>query len=495
MTLDASNRRPNIIVVLTDDQGLGQAPCFADDLTVHDCIANPTPRYRCDPERALAAAREAMPNLRAVAGDGVVCTDAHVTSPVCGPSRCSLLTGRYNQRFGVYSNGNSGQGLPVSEVCLAVALQAAGYRTAAIGKWHVGGSTHHQVETESRDYHRSAAHGCVPEHHPVARGFDDYFGFNSSGTSYYDSPMLFRNHARTTAEGFLTDQLSDEAVRFVEHDPAPFFLYLPYSAPHIPLEDQAPQRYRQRFSTGNTEVDNYYAHLAAVDDGIGRLVAALKANGQDENTLFFFLSDNGAVVDSPQPINGPFVGFKGRQRQGGCRTPMIVSWPQRLPAGQRCDQLLSSLDIVPTALRAAGVQAEADLDGLDLLPILRGDTTTDGRTLFWAGPDSFHWSEENEPFWTQYWVWITEQGDDPAEKTPAGKAAPPAWAVRRNDWFLFHRADTGGNLLLRVGDATKHASVNTAVVRDLTDRYYAWTQGIAEPLRGQQDLWQPLVGK
>ena len=162
MTLDASNRRPNIIVVLTDDQGLGQAPCFADDLTVHDCIANPTPRYRCDPERALAAAREAMPNLRAVAGDGVVCTDAHVTSPVCGPSRCSLLTGRYNQRFGVYSNGNSGQGLPVSEVCLAVALQAAGYRTAAIGKWHVGGSTHHQVESESRDYHRSAAPAATP---------------------------------------------------------------------------------------------------------------------------------------------------------------------------------------------------------------------------------------------------------------------------------------------------------------------------------------------
>ena len=115
--------------------------------------------------------------------------------------------------------------------------------------------------------------------------------------------------------------------------------------------------------------------------------------------------------------------------------------------------------------------------------------------MFWAGPDSVHWSEENEPFWTQYWIWIAEQSDDPAAKTPAGKAAPPAWAVRRNDWFLFHRADTGGNLLLRVGDATKHASVNTAVVRDLTDRYYAWTQGIAEPLRGQQDLWQPLVGK
>ena len=497
--MDTTDRRPNIIVVLTDDQGIGQAPCYADDLTVQDCIANPTPRYRCDPERAVAAARTAMPNLRAVAGDGVVCADAHVSSPVCGPSRCALLTGRYSQRFGVYSNGDASQGLPVSESCIAAPLQAAGYRTAAIGKWHVGKPTHRKVESESRDYHRNSAQGCVPEHHPLARGFDYYFGFNSSGTSYYDSPSLFRDHSPAAAEGFLTDQLSDEAVRFVERGAGPFFLYLPYNAPHIPLEDQAPQRYRERFDTGNTEVDNYYAHLAAVDDGIGRLVAALKANGQYENTLFFFLSDNGAAVDSPHPMNGPFVGFKGRQRQGGCRTPMIVSWPRCLPAGQRCDQLISSLDIVPTAvptaLRAADVQTEAELDGIDLLPILRGDRDTAGRTLFWAGPNSFHWSEENEPFWTQYWIWITEQSDDPAEKTPDGKAAPPAWAVRRDEWFLFHRADTAENILLRIGDATNRAAANAAVARDLTDRYYAWTQRIREPLRWQRGQWQDLVSR
>ncbi len=483
---------PNIVLILTDDQGIGQAPCFADGLSVDDLIATPTPRYRCAPGRALAAARDAMPALGAIANDGVVCTDAHVSSPVCGPSRCALMTGRYNQRFGVYGNADANQGLPTTETCLAAPLQAAGYETAVIGKWHLGKRTWQKVDSDSRDYHRTATVGCIPEHHPLARGFDYYFGFNSTGTSYYDSPSLFRNRTRVRAEGFLTDQLSEEAVAFVKRAQRPFFLYLPYSAPHIPLEDRAPEHYSNRFDTGNAEADNYYGHLAAVDDGIGRIVSALKAKGQYENTLVFFLSDNGGVVDSPQPLNGPFIGFKGRQRQGGCRTPLIVSWPCRFPARTRCEALLSSLDVMPTALRAAGLSLPEDLDGIDLVPVLTGEQDAADRTLVWAGPDSFHWSEENGAFWTQYWTWITEGSDDPAEKTPAGEAAPPAWAVRHGDWFLYHRADTGDSILLRNGDTANCASANAGVVRDLTGRYHTWAEEIAKPLRWQHDAWQHL---
>lgn len=475
---------PNIIVVLTDDQGFGQLPVYSDDYPDDMLfLTQNTARYHCDGQKAKAAAKASMPNLQRLANCGVTFLDAHVTAPVCGPSRSALMTGRYQQRMGIYDNCDLTQaGIPVSETFLPELLQKAGYQTGMIGKWHLGKYTREKMPVQTHDYHRNTRVGCVVEDHPLNRGFDLYFGFNGSGTTYFDSPSLFRGFKNVPARGFLTDEFTDEAVRFIQSaGQEPFFLYLAYNAPHIPLEAPAPKRY-QRFNTGNPEVDNYYAYLAAVDDGLGKIIQTLENREQLDNTLIFYLSDNGAVVESPQPMNGPFRGNKGQFRQGGTRVPMIAHWPDGF-APARFAGRVASIDVLPTALAAAGVDIPSNVDGVDLRPHLERGTDPHN-ALFWAGPEIMHWNKRNEPFWAAYWNYVTERSDElPQSALKNGEAG---WAVLKGPWLLrcneVHGTVELYNVETDAGEQTDVSAQHADVVDSLRQDYKQWSSTLDRPL-------------
>jgi uncharacterized sulfatase len=487
--------RPNVIVVLADDQGFGQLPVYSDEYSDEMLFMSQNmERYACDEQKARDAANACMPNLQNLATNGVVFMNAHVTSAVCGPSRAALITGRYQQRFGIYDNKDLAKaGIPLSETLLPELFQKAGYRTAMIGKWHLGQTTKIPLPVQTHDYHKNAIVGCVPEHNPINRGFDHYFGFNSSGTTYYESPSLFRGLENVKATGYATDEFTDDAVHFIEASgDQPFFIYLAYSAPHIPLEEPAPAIY-QRFDTGNPEVDNYYAYIAAIDDGIGKITALLKQRGELENTIIFYLSDNGAVIESPQPMNGPFRGYKGTFRHGGMHVPMIAHWPTGFAPG-RFEPRVASFDVLPTVLVAAGIALPENLDGVDLRPFLEKNAAP-REALYWAGPEIMHWSEDNAVFWSDYREYVAERSDVlPQNPNKPGEAS---WAVQKDNWLLRRNEVTGKVELFDVqadaGERNNVSARHPEVVESMQADYRKWAASLGKPLIWSMDEYKRLV--
>jgi arylsulfatase A-like enzyme len=338
-------RRPNVVLILADD--LGSA-----DLGVQGCADIPTP------------------HLDALARSGVRCTSGYVSHPFCSPTRAGLMTGRYQQRFGhennpAYLPDDPAVGLPTDQVTMADVLARAGYATGWVGKWHLG---------------------AEPRFRPSRRGFREGFGFLGGGHDYFQETgdlrppeyriALLRDDMPLEAEpDYLTDAFTREAVAFIErHRADPFFLYLAYNAVHTPL--QAPSAYLDRVK-GITDAKRrpYAAMLLALDDGVGRVLEALKRHGLERDTLVVFLSDNGGPPTANGSSNAPLRGAKGALYEGGIRVPFFVRWPARLPAGATYDQPVIALDLWPTFAAAAGatVPDGVTLDGVDLLPYLSGE--------------------------------------------------------------------------------------------------------------------------
>jgi arylsulfatase A-like enzyme len=349
----ASNRSPNLIIILTDDQGY-------HDVGFNGCKDISTP------------------SLDSIARNGVRFTSGYVSYPVCSPSRAGLLTGRYEQRFGHERNprfepNNIKSGLPLSEATLADALGKVGYQSGIIGKWHLG------------------AH---PDLHPLKRGFNEFFGMLGGGHRYFPEELtikeasqaksrseedsyrlqILRNYTPVKTTGYLTDEFSDEAVRFVErHKQEPFFLYLAYNAPHGPL--QASEKYLERFKDiKDPKRRAYAAMVSAVDDGVGRLLTKLRELGIEDQTLVFYLSDNGGPTQDNASNNQPLRGGKGSPWEGGWRVPFAVQWPGHLPRGLVYEKPVISLDIFATIVAQANAPANPDrpLDGVNLMPYLTG---------------------------------------------------------------------------------------------------------------------------
>lgn len=344
---------PNVIIILTDDQGYG-------DVGFNDCQDIPTP------------------NIDRIARNGTVFSSGYVSYPVCGPSRAGLLTGRYQDRFGfgrnpVLAPEDSTMGLPLTEQTLATVLGQVDYHSMAIGKWHMG------------------AH---PSLYPLKRGFDEFFGFLSGGHRYFPEEWvlpdishikkqndgyrtkLMSDYTRVEEKEYLTDALSREAVKFVRRQSQrPFFLYLAYNAPHGPL--QATQAYLDRFEhIKNKKRRTYAAMVSAVDDGVGHLLDALEELGIEDNTIVFFLSDNGGPEQRNGSDNGPLKEGKGSLFEGGIRVPFAVQWPGQIPAGQVYGHAVISLDIFATAvaLAQAPVRPSHPIDGINLVPYLNGQS-------------------------------------------------------------------------------------------------------------------------
>lgn len=340
--------RPNLIVILTDDQGYA-------DLGVQG-----------------AASDVKTPHLDSLAAEGVRFTRAYVTAPQCVPSRAGFLTGRYQTRFGVETNRSGA--LPLKEKTLADRLRAAGYRTGMIGKWHVDV-------------------GLGGEYAPGRRGFDEYFegrsgsyqaNFDLAGNDLPDAPRAVRD------ERYRIDVQTDAAIAFLERRVSnprqPFFLYLAYFAPHLPLERAEP--YFSRFSEVANETRRMgLASIAAIDDGVGRIRSFLRERGLEESTLLFVISDNGAPTQPSRLWNGslnhPLVGEKGMLTDGGIRVPFLAAWQGVLPAGQVEQRAVSTLDVAATALALAGGQPATELDGVNLLPFLTGENAGSPHEYFY----------------------------------------------------------------------------------------------------------------
>ena len=349
--------KPNIILIYSDDHGWADLGIQGSDQDIR------------------------TPHLDAMARDGVRFARGYVTAPQCVPSRAGVLTGRYQQRFGVEDN-NKGP-LPLAELTIAERLKAAGYVTGQVGKWHldlVGGKKGDKLLRSSKEFM------------PHAQGFDEYFrgelrqylaSHDLSGKPFADAPHLVAdNRFRVVVQ-------TEAALSFLDRRAAkpeqPFFLYLAYYAPHVPLESPEPW-FSKTPAHLPKERRQALAMMAAMDEGIGQLRAKLKATGQDQNTLIVFIGDNGAPLGKAWDgsLNTPLIGQKGMLSEGGIRTPFVATWPARLPAGKVYDQPVSSLDVAATAVAAAGLPKAPELDGTDLAPFAAGQNTgAPHERLFW----------------------------------------------------------------------------------------------------------------
>lgn len=342
---------PNVIVIMTDDLGYV-------DVGFNGSKDIPTP------------------NIDRIAQNGVKFTNGYTPYSVCSPSRAGFITGRYQQRFGYernaqYRPNDPNMGLPQTEKTIPEVIGQSGYTSGIIGKWHLGAHI---------------------SNHPLNRGFDFFYGHLGGGHRYFpeeltikdsysfsDEPMsyrswIMRDHQPEKTDEYLTDEFSNEAVAFVEkNQKGPFFLYLAYNAPHGPL--QATQKYLDRFEQiENKKRKTYAAMVSAVDDGVGRLLDKLEALKISENTMIFFLSDNGGPEPKNGSNNGPLREGKSSIYEGGNRIPFAMQWPAQITP-MVYEYPISSLDILPTIaeLTQTPIAQDKPLDGVNIIPYLKGE--------------------------------------------------------------------------------------------------------------------------
>lgn len=353
----AAPRQPNIVFILADDLGYGDVSCYG------------RPDFR-------------TPAIDRIAESGVRFTQAYANSPVCSPTRVALMTGRYHYRLPIgleepLTGPQAGVGLPPEHPTLPSLLQTAGYRTMLIGKWHLG---------------------FPPSYGPLRSGYERFYGFLPGATDFFQHGQpgrapLWSDTTRIEPKGYLTDligQRTVEAIHEYADAGSPFLISLHFNAPHWPWEGPGDEAESKRLLDENRSIfhwdggsqQTYREMVEAMDRQVGRVMAALEERGLAENTIVVFTSDNGGERFS---YNWPFTGLKAELLEGGLRVPAIISWPARIPAGVTSEQVMITMDWVPTLLAAAGTAPAEDFpsDGLDLLPQLTGDAAPVGRRLFW----------------------------------------------------------------------------------------------------------------
>ncbi len=379
----AAQGRPNILLIVSDDQGYPDLGCIGTKPIL-------------------------TPTLDRLAKEGVRATSFYVTWPACTPSRGSILTGRFPQRNGLYDMVRNDMvnfghrysaeeyavspemtlGLDPREITLGDMLKRAGYRTGVVGKWDMG---------QAKRYL------------PLQRGFDFFYGHGNNGIDYYTHerysvPSMFSGNARTEADKgmYATDLFKRESLRFIrESKDKPWFLYLCFNAPHgasafAPGSEakagerkesvgvQVPEKYAAMYrgKVATERLANYYGAVTCMDEAIGDIHALIKQLGQGENTLTLFMSDNGG---SGNGGNAPLKGSKGTMWEGGLRVPFVAHWPAQLPAGKVTDEWLTALELFPTLTKLAGGKSPEGvvLDGFDLLPVLQGKSSSSRKEMFW----------------------------------------------------------------------------------------------------------------
>jgi arylsulfatase A-like enzyme len=365
--------RPNIVFILADDLGYGDLSCYG------------RPDYT-------------TPVLDNMAAEGMKFTDNYASAPVCTPTRCAYMTGRYPHRLPVglqepLGDRNTQIGIPPDHPTVGSLMKKAGYETALIGKWHLGN---------------------IPDFGPNRHGFDEFFGINGSGADYFSHyntggmPDLYENLTLSEQKGYLTDLFTDRAVQVIRRAHSkPFFLSLQYNAPHWPWEgpdDQALSR-NNAFTAGGSN-DTYALMVQSMDTGIGKVLEALRAANLERNTLVVFTSDNGGERYS---YNWPFQFQKMYLWEGGLRVPAIVRWPGVVPSGRVTNQVALSMDWSATFLELAGTQADTQypFDGESVWDVCRGSRPAFDRTVFWRLR-----AKAQAAARMGHWKYLRESGED-----------------------------------------------------------------------------------
>ncbi|UMB52418.1 sulfatase-like hydrolase/transferase [Lutibacter sp. A64] len=408
-----ATKKPNVIVILIDDAGYADFGFMGSkDLDT--------------------------PNIDALATSGVVLTDAHVSATVCAPSRAGIMTGKYQQRFGFEANGTGGIGLSNDVVTIADVFKSNGYKTYALGKWHLG--------FDKTD-------------HPNQRGFDEFYGFSAGGRSYFPikdpakSHMLQHNGERVVFDGYLTDVLGDQSIKYIEQSAnEPFFMYLAYNAVHTPMEAK------------KEDLKKYEGHprkeLAAMtwslDENVGKLINKLNQLGIRDNTLIYFLSDNGGAHNN-QSTTGPLKGWKGNKFEGGHRVPFIISYPNEIKGGATYNGLTSSLDIFATSIEVANITKPENLilDGVNVIPYLKGE-------------------KEGEPHKQLFWRKLEES------------------AARIGDYKTIHLDKYGTvmyNLNNDLGETVDLSKTELEKFNELQNAYQNWETIVSDPLWDEENNW------
>lgn len=434
-------KKPNVIVIVADDLG------YAD-------------------VSAYGVKRIPTPNIDSIASGGVIFTDGYVTAPVCGPSRAGLQTGRHQDRFGFeYNNGparrdvDENLGLPVDEITIAAALKPLGYRTGLIGKWHLGAND---------------------DYYPTRRGYDEFVGLLSGATMHIDPSVPGVRWVRgESAEGgggarrtpltqivegpsrqvvnnekeYLTDYFARRATEFISRNAVskdPYFLYLTPTAPHDPL--QVTQEYYDRFPQISNEQNRVYAAMvSSVDDLVGDVLKAVEASGEGDDTLVVFMSDNGCAAYYPGMCAcEPLRGGKLTHYEGGVRVPFLMKWPAQFDGGTVYRNMISSLDLFPTILAAAGGELPKDriYDGVDLRPYLRGDVSA------------------------------------PPHEMLAWRRHPLA-SIRKGDWKLWKSVDGAYTFLFNLAEdpneTVNRAQSDPAKLKELEADFDRWARDMVDP--------------
>lgn len=428
-------QQPNIMLILSDDAGYA-------DFGFHGSKDFKTP------------------NLDALAASGVKFTQAYVSAAVCGPSRAGLLTGKYQQKFGFEENNVKGymshssalmgdeMGLPVDQITVADYLKKLGYKTAIFGKWHMG---------------------HADRYHPTKRGFDEFYGFRGGARSYWEmneAEMQKRSEAKLEKgfgdfkepEKYLTDDLADATIEFIERNTErPFFAYLSFNAVHTPMEackddlEKVPAHLTGRRRT-------LAAMTIGMDRAIGRVLDKVKELGLSENTLIVFSNDNGGPSDTNHSSNEPLSGTKANHLEGGIRVPFLMSWVGKLKANIKYNNPISTLDLLPTFVTAAGgdVTKIEGLDGVDLLPYVNGEN-------------------KGKPHETLFW-----------KKENRG-------AVRHNEWKLIRFPDRPAelyNIAEDISEVNDLASEKPELVRELYKKLFDWELTLERPLWQLKRLYE-----
>ncbi len=460
--------RPNILLITADDLSVADVSIYKEGMVE-------------------------TPNIEKLGAEGVIFENAYVTSPICSPSRAAIFTGRYQQRYGFHfqmhdrylknsleylgfkyfmnsypwiakwmaavpdEDAIEKQGLPPTEISLAELLKKYGYKTGLVGKWHLGSSD---------------------SNNPCAFGFDEQYGFMASHSLYApeNSPgivdqkieddwtdqfiwegqrngahAIYRNCIEIEDDAYLTDRITEESIDFINsHNSEPFFLWASYNAPHTPL--QAPDYYVNKHMNIKDPVRRVHvAMINSLDDAIGRLLEHLQENGLEENTLIFFLSDNGGAEYNLTTDNGPYFGGKTTDFEGGLKVPMIIKWKKRLPGGIRYDPMVSSLDVFATSVAAAEarIMPEKPIDGIDLIPFILDSTTG---------------------YPHQYLFW--QRGFSKA--------------LRSNEWKFILNEDSHDTLLYHLVDDPYEendiSASNNKLTNDLSEYHKSWSDKNSHPL-------------
>ncbi|MCC7475351.1 MAG: sulfatase-like hydrolase/transferase [Pirellulales bacterium] len=410
--------KPNILIFLSDDVGWAE--------------------YGFQGNRQIPT-----PHIDSIARSGIRFTQGYVSGPYCSPTRAGLMTGRYQTRFGHEFNTVAAQkGIAPTETTIAERFHKLGYATCAIGKWHLGNQ--------------------LP-YHPVKRGFDEFFGTLANTPFYHPTQFVDSRKGLEVRKidddtFYTTDAYAEHAVDWLgrQGSDRPWLLYVPFNAQHAPL--QAPQKYLDRFADIPEERRRIFAAMMyGMDLAVGKILDKVRERGEEENTLVFFLSDNGGPTRQTTSSNLPLRGFKATTWEGGVRVPFCCQWKGALPAGKTYENPIIQLDILPTALAAAGTKADPawKLDGVDLLPYLKGE-------------------RKEAPHESLYWRF----GDQ--------------WAIRHGDWKLIagneDRELKKGlfNLASDVSEKNDLTESNPDKARELKDLWDAWNAEQSPPSVGKE---------